>query len=89
MAPPRLMLLSRPGCGLCHEMAEALDVAFGAGAYELEWVDVDSRPEWKRRWGLVIPVLLDAAGRVVCETRFDAERAAATLGRPLRADRTR
>ncbi|HEX7381318.1 MAG TPA: glutaredoxin family protein [Nevskiaceae bacterium] len=87
--PPRLLLLSRPGCGLCHEMAEALDVAFGADAFELEWADVDSRPEWKQRWGLVIPVLLDADGRVICETRFDAARAAVMLGRPLRRGQTR
>lgn len=77
---PRLLLLSRPGCGLCHEMAEALDTHFGPRAFQLEWADVDSREDWKARWGLAIPVLLDASGAVVCETRFDAEQVAAALG---------
>ncbi|HEU0196807.1 MAG TPA: glutaredoxin family protein [Nevskiaceae bacterium] len=82
-------LVSRPGCGLCHELAEALDAGFGPHAVQLEWVDVDSRADWVERWGLLIPVLLDEAGKEVCITRFDAERVAAALGCGVPAPRTR
>jgi len=39
----------------------------------IEQVDVDSREDWQRRYGLKIPVLLDDDGSVVCATFFDAE----------------
>jgi len=40
---------------------------------ELRHADVDSRPDWQRRYGLRIPVLLDGWDEVVCEAHFDAE----------------
>lgn len=82
--PPRVLLLSRPGCGLCREMEADLDEAFGSEAYTLERADVDSRPEWRERWGLLIPVLLDASGQVLSVTRLDVEAVSKVLGRPLR-----
>lgn len=79
---PRLTLLGRPECGLCEEMETALLERFGAGAYELMHADVDSDEVWRRRYGLRIPVLLDADGEVVCEGHFDAEAVTeAVLGR--------
>lgn len=71
--PPALLLLARPGCGLCEEMEQALREHAAAQACALDHADVDARPEWQRRYGLRIPVLLDAWGEVVCEGRFDAE----------------
>lgn len=48
--------------------------AFPDLAARVDEVDVDSREDWQRRYGLKIPVLLDAAGgESVCMTRFDAE----------------
>lgn len=73
MARPRLTLLSRPGCHLCEEFREELEQAF-PGRFEVVEADVDSRPEWRARYGLVIPVLLAEDGRVLCETHFNAER---------------
>jgi hypothetical protein len=32
---------------------------------------VDDDPDWQRRYGLKIPVLLDAQGTLLCATRFD------------------
>jgi len=76
----RLLLLSRPGCCLCDELEEDLIAEFGAGAFELERADVDSRPDWQERYGRSIPVLLDEAGGVLSETRLDAGRVASVLG---------
>lgn len=72
-----LTLLSRDGCGLCEEFAEALAAAFPALREQLLVADVDSRPGWQGRYGRVIPVLLDDEGTVICETHFD-ETAVAT-----------
>ncbi len=68
-----LLLLTRPGCGLCEEFLDELLAAFPQLAAGLELADVDSRPGWQGRYGLVIPVLLDDEGTVICETRFDAD----------------
>jgi hypothetical protein len=35
-------------------------------------VEVDGDPVLRRRWGLRVPVLLDADGGVVCEHALDA-----------------
>lgn len=69
---PRLLLLTRPGCGLCEEFEAELGAHFGVDAFEIEHVDIDSHAEWRTRYGLKIPVLLTAKGELVCATRFDA-----------------
>lgn len=82
-----LTLLSRDGCGLCEEFAEAYRAAFPAQREQLLIADVDSRPGWQGRYGLVIPVLLDDEGTVICETHFDAAAVGAWLaGSPKRAE---
>lgn len=68
-----LLLLGRPGCELCEEMQAELHGHPGFAGIELQRADVDSRPDWQRRYGLRIPVLLDRWNEVVCEGRFDAE----------------
>ncbi|MDN5872810.1 MAG: glutaredoxin family protein [Sinobacteraceae bacterium] len=88
-APHRLLLLSRPGCGLCHEMAEALDVHFGSGVFQLEWVNIDEHEDWCQRWGLLIPVLLAEDGTPLSVTRLDAQQLTDKLGVPVRPPRTR
>lgn len=74
-----LTLLGREHCGLCEEFLEALATEFPALLPALAIADVDSRPGWQGRYGLVIPVLLDDEGTVICATRFDAAAVAAAL----------
>ena len=69
---PALLLLTRPGCGLCEEFRNELEQAF-PGRYELREACVDDRPEWRARYGLKIPVLLDEQGGLLCATRFDPD----------------
>ena len=69
---PTLLLLTRPECGLCEEFREALQQAF-PGQFEIREACVDDRPEWRQRYGLKIPVLLDEQGTLLCATRFDPE----------------
>ncbi|HUR40196.1 MAG TPA: glutaredoxin family protein [Verrucomicrobiae bacterium] len=69
---PRLLLLTRPECGLCEEFRVELEQAF-PGRFEIEEACVDDDAEWARRWGLKIPVLLDSSGALLCATRFDAD----------------
>lgn len=54
-------LLSRPGCELCEDFAQSLYAHLG-GAQSVTVEDVDSRDDWRRRYGDRIPVLLDANG---------------------------
>jgi len=66
------MLLSREGCGLCEEFAaELAALAEQISLPPLEIADVDSDPEWQRRYGLKIPVLL-WGDQPVLTTFFDA-----------------
>jgi hypothetical protein len=62
-----LTLLGREHCGLCEEFLEALAAEFPALLPALAI------------YGLVIPVLLDDEGTVICATRFDAAAVSAAL----------
>ena len=62
-----LKLYGRRHCHLCEEMAQALrsrGIAF-------DEIDVDTSADLKERYGRVVPVLTDAAGRELCRTRLD------------------
>lgn len=69
---PELRLLGREDCALCEEMLAELRSEPGGEGIALEWVDVDGDDQLRRRYGLRVPVLLDAWDDVVCEGRFDA-----------------
>jgi hypothetical protein len=69
---PALLLLGRPGCQLCEEFREELERAF-PDRFDVREACVDDDPEWQRRYGLKVPVLLDASGTLLCATRFDPE----------------
>lgn len=69
---PVLLLLGRPDCRLCEEFRDELERAF-PGRFELREACVDDNPDWQRRYGLKIPVLLDAQGTLLCATRFDPD----------------
>lgn len=65
-------MLSREGCGLCEEFAEALAVIGSRVPLPpLETLDVDSHPEYLRRFGHRIPVLL-WDGAPIAITHLDA-----------------
>lgn len=65
-------LLSRPGCELCEDFAQALYEYLG-GDGGVSVVDVDSREDWKRRYGTRIPVLLDESGLPLLVSVFNPE----------------
>lgn len=75
----KLLLLSRPGCHLCEQLLQELYAAFPEVSWRIEEADVDSRDNWRRRWGLKIPVLMDERGEPVCITRFDPKAVAELL----------
>lgn len=64
----KLTLLGRPDCHLC----EAFEQELHERRIAFEHADVDSRPDWQRRWGLKIPVLLASDGSLICAGEFDA-----------------
>jgi hypothetical protein len=69
---PVLLLLGRPQCQLCEEFREELERAF-PDRFEVREACVDDDPDWRRRYGLKVPVLLDSQGTLLCATRFDPE----------------
>lgn len=70
---PGLLLLTRPGCGLCEEFEDALcQLAGQVPLPPVKLLDVDSDPELARRYGLDIPVLL-WGGAKVCQHRLDRQ----------------
>lgn len=69
---PVLLLLGRPDCRLCEEFRHELEQAF-PGRFEVREACVDDDPDWQRRYGLKIPVLLDGRGTLLCATRFDPD----------------
>lgn len=85
-AGPGWRLLTRPDCHLCEDFEQALREHLGAALPSMAIADVDTRGEWRLRYGARIPVLLDENGRVLAEgifdaARFDAARGAATTPR--------
>lgn len=68
-----LRLLGRADCGLCEELEQALREHAAFEGLQLQHADVDESPDLQRRYGLRVPVLLDAWNEVVCEGYFDAE----------------
>ena len=65
-------LLSRPGCELCEDFAQSLYAHLG-GSAAVSVVDVDSREDWRRRFGDRIPVLLDASGLPLMVSVFNPD----------------
>lgn len=71
MHNPEFQLLTRDGCGLCEEFEHALRGRYPQIRLRLE--DVNSREDWRRRYGLRIPVLLDEWNEVVAEGHLDED----------------
>lgn len=79
----RWLLLGRPECHLCEQMAE--QIAAGFPELRLDWADVDSRDDWRRRWGHKVPVLLDAEGQPVCAGMLDEAALALAMAEAVKA----
>lgn len=73
MSETRFQLLSRPGCHLCEEMEVLLRSVLPDYGETFVVEAVDSRPEWRRRFGEIIPVLL-RDGKPVAKIRVDRQR---------------
>jgi thiol-disulfide isomerase/thioredoxin len=70
--PSGLVVVSRDGCGLCDAMIDELaELATRHPVPAHTVVDVDSDPDWVRRFSLDVPVLL-LDGSVVC--RYELNR---------------
>ena len=75
------VVYSRRGCHLCEVLIEELLEELG-DRMTFERRDVDSRPQWREKYGRRIPVV-EADGEWVCEHRLDRPRVRARLGRDL------
>jgi hypothetical protein len=64
-----LRVYSRPGCHLCEKLVEEL-MPLVRGRLQVEVVDIDSSPEWQRRFAIRIPVL-EFRGQMVCQYTLD------------------
>ena len=58
MTPPHLTLYSKPGCHLCDEMKQVIDVVARRQPLSLEIVDISNDPGLTELYELEIPVLL-------------------------------
>lgn len=69
-------LLIRAECHLCEDFLEAMRQADSQLVVRTTVTDVDSRADWRQRFGLRIPVLIDGNGAVIAEGVFDPARLA-------------
>ena len=53
----RVVLYTKPGCGLCEEMKQEMSNAGCVGLYTVEEIDIESDPELFARYQYEIPVL--------------------------------
>ncbi len=67
-----LRVFSRAECHLCHEFLAELEQLCAGRDVEIEVVDVDSDPEYIRRYALKIPVLVGNDGEI-CHYTLDRE----------------
>ena len=70
---PKVTLYVREGCHLCDDFLVDLSLQLGPAYGDLSVVDVDHDPGLAARYGLRVPVL-EVAGKVACEGRYDAPR---------------
>lgn len=80
MAETRITLITRAGCHLCEQAAEALARVRAATGAAWREVDVDADPELQREYGDRVPVVL-LDGREHGYWRVEETRLIADLGR--------
>lgn len=76
-----LVLYYRDGCHLCEELASLLHRGWPRVVEDLQWADIDSRPEWRELYGLRIPVLA-RGDQVLCELQPDTRCLKENFGPP-------
>lgn len=64
-----IQVYSRKGCHLCEVLLESL-LPMVRGTYEIEVLDIDTRSDWRSRYGTRIPVV-EYDGRMICEYQLD------------------
>ncbi len=75
----RVVLYAREGCHLCDEFLLSLSLDLGPAWSVVEVKDVDADEALATRYGLRVPVL-EVAGAVACEGRYDSDRVRRALG---------
>ena len=65
----QIYVYSRQGCHLCELLIEELAPLI-RGRLDLEVRDVDTRPDWKLKYGISVP-LVEYDGRPVCQYHLD------------------
>jgi len=74
---PVLDVYSRPGCHLCEVLLEQL-LELVRGRAELCVHDIESREDWRERYGLIIPVV-EVEGTELCRFKLDRNAVLAAL----------
>jgi glutaredoxin len=77
----RVTLYSKPGCHLCDEMKEVIDVVAARVPFVLEVVDISTDPDLQARYGLQIPVLVIDGTKVAKYRVTESELEAKLAGR--------
>lgn len=68
----RVVLFSRPGCGLCRTAREVLEAERLRTAFDLEEIDISGDGGLERDYGIRIPVIL-VDGEEIAEVALDPE----------------
>jgi thioredoxin-like negative regulator of GroEL len=80
--PAGLVVVSREGCDLCHDMLHELAALERAASIpQVVVVDVDSEPDLARQFGHKVPVLL-LDGSVICHYTLNSNELLRLIGRP-------
>jgi hypothetical protein len=79
--PHRVLLYSRPGCGLCDEARDAILGARAHAEFAFEEVDVSGDDALEGEYGTRIPVVL-VDGEELFELRVEPRALAEALARP-------
>ena len=74
----RVVLYSRPGCGLCDRARDVLEAQRTRTPFPLEEVDITGDDALELEYGIRIPVVL-VDGRELFEIRVDAGRLGAAV----------
>lgn len=79
-AEPKLTVLSREWCHLCHDLLDALAPLQRELGFDVEVVDVDAFPELEAEWSEKVPVVL-SNGAEICHYFLDEAAVRAHLQR--------
>ena len=77
--PQKLILYSRHACHLCEVMQAELQTRVDAGEIELELRDVDAQADWRRDYGVRVPLLMSGKAEILSEYHLDETRLDAWL----------